>query len=129
MDRASFDMHTTDKVKKRAFRTEYLPNIFEVAQKPDEVWLGRDSTNKQQKDMSLSNYTLIKYYKGSAIVVSCKIENDTLVFKTWYQLKDKNKRKGLLLKKGIQFMPAVLLIEPYEVYTFPPSPRITSPYS
>lgn len=101
MDRASFDMHTTDKVKKRAFRTEYLPNIFEVAQKPDEVWLGRDSTNKQQKDMSLSNYTLIKYYKGSAIVVSCKIENDTLVFKTWYQLKDKNKRKGLLLKKGI----------------------------
>ena len=62
----------------------------------------KDYNGREWKmDRKTFDIHLIKYYKGSAIVVSCKIENDTLMFKTWYQLKDKNKRKGLLLKKGI----------------------------
>lgn len=101
MNKDDFDNHTTNTVKKRAFRTEYLNNIFEVAKNPDEVWLGQDNSNKQQKDMKLSNYNLIKYYKDTTLVVSVKLENEQCVFKTWYLLKDKNKRKGFLIKKGI----------------------------
>ncbi|MBR3571669.1 MAG: DUF935 family protein, partial [Bacteroidales bacterium] len=101
MDRTAFDIHTSDKKKKRAFRTNYLPNIFEIARKPDEVWLNQDQANKQQNDMKLSNYNYVKFYKDCTIVVSCKIENDACVFKTWYLLKDKTKRGGLLIKRGI----------------------------
>ncbi len=101
MDKDDFDKHTSNTVKKRAFRTEYLNNIFEVAKNPDEVWLGQDNSNMQLKDMKLSNYNLIKYYKNTTLVVSVKLENEQCVFKTWYLLKDKNKRRGLLIKKGI----------------------------
>ncbi len=101
MNKDDFDNHTTNTVKKRAFRTEYLNNIFEVAKNPDEVWLGQDNSNMQLKDMKLSNYNLIKYYKNTTLVVSVKLENEQCVFKTWYLLKDKNKRRGLLIKKGI----------------------------
>ena len=99
MDRDAFDTHTTDKVKKRAFRTEYLPNIFEIAKNPDEVWLGRDVRNTNQKDMELSNYNLIKYYQDITIVVSFKQQGNEMYLKTWYVLRDSNKRRGLLIKK------------------------------
>jgi len=36
-----------------------------------------------------------------SIAVVGKIENDELVWKTWYPVKDKNKRRGLLIKKKV----------------------------
>lgn len=99
MNKDDFDNHTTNTVKKRAFRTEYLNNIFEVAKNPDEVWLGQDKSNKQQKDMELSNYNLIKYYKDTILAVSFKLEKSEMKLKTWYVLKDAKKRRGLLIKK------------------------------
>lgn len=98
MDKLAYDVHTTDNLKKRAFRTSYLSNIFDIASNPDEIWLGRDTRNNQQKDMALSNYNLIKYYNDTTIVLSLKIEGDDMKLKTWYILKDSNKRRGLLVK-------------------------------
>lgn len=99
MERDDFDTHTTDKKKKRAYRAEYLPNIFEIAKNPDEVWLGRENRNANSTDMQLSNFTMIKYYKDTALVVSCKIEYGEYTLKSWYLLRDPNKRRGLLIKK------------------------------
>ena len=99
MEKDKFDEHTSDKKKKRAYRTEYLANIFDIAQKPDEVWLGRENRNANSNDMQLSNYTMIKYYKDTSLVVSGKIEYGEFILKSWYLLRDPNKRRGLLIKK------------------------------
>lgn len=99
MDRKSFDEHTSDRKKKRAFRTKSLANLFDVVKNPDEVWLGRDQGNSQKTDMSLSNYNLIKYYKDTALAVSLKIEKNKMKLKTWFVLKDSGKRRGLLIKR------------------------------
>ena len=99
MEPDAFNEHTSDRLKKRAFRTKYLDCIFDVAMNPDEVWLGRDPRNKQQKDMALSNFNLIKYYHDTAIVVSLKLEGDEMKLKTWYVLRDSDKRRGLLIKR------------------------------
>ena len=101
MNKDDFDNHTTNTVKKRAFRTEYLNNIFEVAKNPDEVWLGQEykDRNKQIDDYYLTNYSMIKFYRDTTLIVNCKLENNVMTFKTWYQLKDKRKRSGILIKK------------------------------
>ena len=103
MEKDDFDTHTTDKKKKRSHRVEFLENVFDVAQKPDEVWLGQEykDRDKRTDDYYLSNYILIKHYKDVSIAVVGKIENDEFVWKTWYPIKDKNKRRGLLIKKKV----------------------------
>lgn len=99
MDKKYFDMHTTDKVKKRAFRTKYLNSISETLKNPDEVWLGRTTEDIANGVQSLNNYTMIKYYKGLAIGVYCKMENGNMFFRTWFPLRDKRVRNGILVRK------------------------------
>jgi hypothetical protein len=41
---------------------------------------------------------MIKYYKGVALAVVSKIEGEQLIFKTWYEVRSRDVRKGLLLK-------------------------------
>lgn len=103
MEKDDFDTHTTDKKKKRSHRVEFLENVRDVAQNPDEVWLGQEykDRNKRTDDYYLSNYILIKHYKNVSIAVVGKIENNELVWKTWYPVNDKNKRRGLLIKKKV----------------------------
>ena len=97
MDRKSFDEHTTDTKKKRAFRTKYLDVINEVMKYPDEVWIGQDEKDKQGSDQLLNRWFYIKYYDSIAIVCVCKIQDGKLNFKSWYELHDNKVRKGLLI--------------------------------
>ena len=97
MGRKSFDEHTTDTKKKRAFRTKYLDVINEVMKYPDEVWIGQDEKDKQGSDQLLNRWFYIKYYDGIAIVCVCKIQDGKLNFKSWYELHDNKVRKGLLI--------------------------------
>lgn len=99
MDRKSFDEHTSDRKKKRAFRTKSLANIIDVAKNPDEVWLGQDHGNSQKADMALSNYNLVKYYKDTTLVVSLKLEKNEMRLKSWFVLRDSGKRRGLLIRR------------------------------
>lgn len=103
MDREAYVIHTTDNLKKRAFRLKHLPNVFEVASQPDEVWLGQEYKDKNKGDDNyyLSNYIMIKHYKGVSIAVVGKIENGELVWKTWYPVRDNNVRKGLLIRRKV----------------------------
>ena len=97
MDKKSFDGHTTDTKKKRAFRTKYLDTISEVMKDPDEVWLSKDPDMDQTQDNYLNQWLYIKYYEGVAIVCVCKLQNQQMNFKTWYELHDDKIRKGLLI--------------------------------
>lgn len=97
MDRKSFDGHTTDTKKKRAFRTKYLDTISEVMKEPDEVWIGQDEKDRKADDNYLNRWFYIKYYDGVAIVCVCKIQDGKLNFKSWYELYDDKVRKGLLI--------------------------------
>ena len=103
MDREAYVIHTTDNLKKRAFRLKHLPNVFEVASQPDEVWLGQEYKDKNKGDDNyyLSNYIMIKHYKDVSIAVVGKIENGELVWKTWYPVRDNNVRKGLLIRRKV----------------------------
>ena len=97
MSKDSFDTHTSNKKKKRGFRTKYLDVIEEVFQNPDEVWLNSDASEPDVKDNYLNQYFYIKYYKGVAIVCVAKLQNDRMNFLSWYELYVSDKRKGLLI--------------------------------
>lgn len=98
MDRKTFDIHTTNKTKKRAYRVELLENIFNVAQNPDEVWLGRTDEDFGNGIKALDSYLFIKHYTNQTIAVAGKIKGDKLIFSTWFPIKDKNVRRGILVK-------------------------------
>ncbi|ETK06430.1 hypothetical protein T230_12540 [Tannerella sp. oral taxon BU063 isolate Cell 1/3] len=102
MTKKAFTAHSTDTVKKRAFRTEFLNTIREVADAPDEVWLGRDRKDRNTHVRAVNNYIMIKYYKDEAIAVIGKVERAKLMLKSWYVLRDKNVRRGLLIKKCLK---------------------------
>ena len=102
MDRRIFDAHTSNIIKKRAFRTKYLDNIFDVAQHPDEVWLGRTSDDIGNDIKVLENYILIKHYHNQSIAVVFNSNGNDMIFKTWYPVNDKKVRSGLLLKRKKQ---------------------------
>ena len=99
MTKKAFAAHTTDMIKKRAFRTEFLDAIREVAAAPDEVWLARERKDRINKVKAIDNYVMIKYYKDEAIAVAGKVDKSKLTLKSWYVLKDKNARRGLLIRK------------------------------
>lgn len=97
MGKKSFDVHTSDEYRNRLFRTEYLGSIRQVASDPDEVWLSRDKKDSKNGRNALNNYIMIKYYEGVALAVVSKIEKGNLILKSWFEVKDKNIRRGLLL--------------------------------
>ena len=99
MAKKAFTIHSTDMVKKRRFRTEFLDAIREVAAAPDEVWLARERKDRINKVKAINNYVMIKYYKDEAIAVVGKVDKSKLTLKSWYVLKDKNARRGLLIRK------------------------------
>ena len=99
MGKKAFTIHSTDMVKKRRFRTEFLNAIREVAAEPDEVWLARERKDRINKVKAIDNYVMIKYYKDEAIAVVGKVDKSKLTLKSWYVLKDKNARRGLLIRK------------------------------
>lgn len=97
MSKKDFAVHTTDDVKNRLFRVEYLNSLLEIVKDADEVWLGQEKKDKQGKDQYLNMWRYVKYYKGVALVCVYKIQGDNHSFKTWYELHDNNVRKGLLI--------------------------------
>jgi len=99
MAKAAFVTHSTNAVKKRGFRTEFLNAIREVAASPDEVWLARERKDRINKVKAIDNYVMIKYYKDEALAVAGKVDKSKLTLKSWYVLKDKNARRGLLIRK------------------------------
>ena len=99
MDREAFDEHTTNKRKNRAYRTVLLENVFNVTLHPDEVWLGRTNEDIGNGIKALDSYVFIKHYQDQSIAVAGKIKDEKLIFTTWFPVRDKNVRKGLLIKK------------------------------
>ena len=100
MNRKDYDFHTSNKKKKRAFRTAYLSCIDEIMRDPDEVWLAQEDKDTQDGESRLNNWLMIKYYKGIAIACVCKIEKQAMAFKSWYDLRaPRAKRAGILVKK------------------------------
>ncbi len=99
MTKKAFITHTTDKIKKRAFRTEFLNAIKEIAAEPDEVWLGRELKDRKNKIKTINNHVMIKFYKDKTIAVVGKLEKSKLTLKTWYIVKDKFVRRGMLIRK------------------------------
>lgn len=98
MDRADYDAHTSNKRKRREFRTSYLSCIQEIMNDPDEVWLGQEYKDRDNPESKLTNYIHIKYYKERAIACVCKVEKNNLVFKSWFEVRNSRIRAGLLLE-------------------------------
>lgn len=98
MNRADYDTHTTNKKKKREFRVGYLSCLQTILSDPDEVWLGQEYKDRDNPESQLTNYILIKFYKGKALACSCKLEGGQMKLKTWFEVRDPKIRKGLLLK-------------------------------
>jgi hypothetical protein len=46
---------------------------------------------------------MIKYFKGIAIAVRCKIIEGNMNFISWFELKDKSIRSGILIKNTGSF--------------------------
>lgn len=99
MSKKGFVAHSTNAVKKRAFRTEYLAAIKDVAANPDEVWLGREGKDRKNKVKAINNFIMVKFYKDVVLAVAGKVEKAKLTLKTWYVVRDKSVRRGLLLRK------------------------------
>ena len=99
MSKKAFVAHSTNAVKKRAFRTEYLAAIKDVAANPDEVWLGREGKDRKNKVKAINNFIMVKFYKDVVLAVAGKVEKAKLTLKTWYVVRDKSVRRGLLLRK------------------------------
>lgn len=100
IEHKDYDIHTSNKLKKRAFRVKYLDNIFDIALNPDEVWLGRTDEDLGNDIKTLNNYIFIKYYNDMTIAIACQLQHNQLVLKTWFPVRDKNVRKGLLIRRG-----------------------------
>lgn len=87
--------HTTGS---HAGRVEYLQAMTETLTAPDEVWL-----NTERGKSIYDNYTLIRYYRDSVIVVCCKIAGGKVnEVRTWFPLTAKKSvqashRRGLLI--------------------------------
>lgn len=99
MGRSDYDAHTSNKRKKREFRTAFLSCIQEVMSDPDELWLGQEYKDRDNKESKLTNYIWIKYYKERAIACVSKVEKNQMVFKSWFEVRNPKIRNGLLLKK------------------------------
>ena len=104
----AFSTHTTGKYT--ATRVPLLGSIGDVLKSPDEVWLNNYGTAK------FDHYNYIRFYKDKGVNVVCKIENERIEIKTWFEIRqqpsaksgkkiDRNKdprlkyRRGLLVKK------------------------------
>ena len=98
MDRETFDIHTTDRFKKRAERVKFMNEIASIAMDPDEVWLGRDAMSKKKGQLNLDNYFFVKHYKDVSLALRLYLKDDTFEFRSWFEVRDKKVRTGLLLK-------------------------------
>lgn len=99
MGKPDYDAHTSNKRKKREFRTTFLSCIQDIMADPDELWLGQEYKDRDNKESKLTNYIWIKYYKERAVACVSKVENNRMVFKSWFEVRNPKIRSGLLLKK------------------------------
>lgn len=99
MPKNDYLTHTTNKAKSREFRTAYLDCIPQIMADPDEVWLGSEYKDRDNKESKLNNYILIKYYNGKAVACVCKLEPQGMMFKSWFEVKDAKIRRGILIMK------------------------------
>ena len=99
MGKSDYDAHTSNKRKKREFRTTFLSCIQDIMADPDELWLGQEYKDRDNKESKLTNYIWIKYYKERAVACVSKVENNRMVFKSWFEVRNPKIRSGLLLRK------------------------------
>ena len=93
VDPDNFESHTTDTVKNRQHRTEYLEAMSEALADPDETWLN---------GKELDNMVFVKYYQDKTIIAIGKIRNGRVELQTWFDLTEKASiidryRSGLLI--------------------------------
>lgn len=99
MGKSDYDAHTSNKRKKREFRTTFLSCIQDIMADPDELWLGQEYKDRDNKESKLTNYIWIKYYKERAVACVSKVENNRMVFKSWFEVRNPKIRSGLLLRR------------------------------
>ena len=99
MGKPDYDAHTSNKRKRREFRTAFLSCIQDIMVDPDELWLGQEYKDRDNKESKLTNYIWIKYYQERAVACVSKVENNRMVFKSWFEVRNPKIRSGLLLKK------------------------------
>ncbi len=104
----TFTIHTSGKYT--ASRVPLLDVIGEVLGNPDEVWLNNYESTK------FDCYCYIKFFHGKAVNVVCKIKEDGIEVKTWFDIRQLPEtksgkrisrekdprlkyRRGLLIKK------------------------------
>ena len=87
--------HTTGS---HAGRVEYLQAMTETLTTPDEVWI-----NTERGKTACENYTMIRYYRDSVVVVCCRIVGGKVnEIRSWFPLVAKKNvqsthRRGLLI--------------------------------
>lgn len=103
LSKKTFSHHTT----KSSNRIALWDGLKEALLDPDEVFLNNYHSRLYD------NYVLVKYYRDKVIIANCRVENNKLALKTWYEMQttqpsnkkiDLNKlwqmhRHGLLIKK------------------------------
>ncbi|SMO48196.1 phage portal protein family protein [Solitalea koreensis] len=96
MNEKDYANHTTNEVKKRQYRIDYLNELETILSTPDEVWF-----NAERKQDSLNQLMYIKYYKDKPLVaVGAITPNGDFKLKTWYDLAHAEIRWGLLVRSS-----------------------------
>ena len=92
IDKTTFEEHSTDKQKSRAFRKQLLLMAEEALRNPDEVWLQRKEGerpqkkqgNKKEKPPTFNNLRFLKFYKGEVISVVCSPTAEGYTLTSWF---------------------------------------------
>ena len=97
IDKDEFITHTTKKSYIKQGRVKMLKAVEDILMHPDESWI-----NKFKRE--LDNVNFIKYYKGKALNVICRLKNLEYRVHTWFEIEIKSAdikeyRSGLLIKK------------------------------
>ena len=100
VSRESFDQHTTNQVKSRQYRTQYLMAMQETLLHPDEVWINNQAGN------NWNNMVYIKHYTGESIAVVAEMDVYLGIrLRSWFPLVEgkksivNNYRRGVLVHK------------------------------
>jgi SPP1 gp7 family putative phage head morphogenesis protein len=91
MPKKFFDAHTSGD---KEFRKEFLSELENILQKPDEVWF-----RAERKGSVFNQFLFVKTYKDMRIAVVSEINKKGLLkIKTWFELANEAIRWGLLIK-------------------------------
>ena len=93
IDKTTFEEHSTDKQKSRAFRKQLLLMAEEALRNPDEVWLQqKDAFKKKRQSLpskkknldTFDNLRFLKFYHDQVISVVCSPTPEGYTLTSWF---------------------------------------------